>query len=179
MKTVGHRYLMLLPSYKSQLPRPILVHDDAHGQCNGRQQEGADGERQVQHFILVFADGPAIHFQVLIVPAAIFRGRNVGEAGAVCWVVGKMRARRRNFRSDMRQKKVGLKAGEEAVRQTKIQWWKEQQQHYCLVTSIWQVKTINTHHFTATKTSCLDLLTAAHPSFWWGSKMSADSTKVK
>ena len=62
----------------------IFVHDDAHGQGNGRQQEGAHGERQVQHLVLVLADGPAVHLQVLLRRAG-FVGFGEVKAGAVLW----------------------------------------------------------------------------------------------
>lgn len=54
-----------LPAQQPQLPRAVLVHDDAHWQRDGRQQEGSNGEGQVQPLVLVFADGPAVHLQVL------------------------------------------------------------------------------------------------------------------
>lgn len=81
-----------LPAQKSQLPRTIFVHDDAHGQGDGRQQEGAHSEGQVQHLVLVFADGPAVHLQVLLGNGRRRDGR-VGEveAGAVFWMVRRMR----------------------------------------------------------------------------------------
>lgn len=68
-----------LPAQQSQLPRAVLVHDDAHGQRDGRQQEGSNGEGQVQPLVLVFADGPAVHLQVF------FGFRRCGHVRAVFW----------------------------------------------------------------------------------------------
>ena len=49
------------PAQQPELPRAILVHDDAQGQGDGTEQEGAHGEGQVQHLILGLAAEPAIH----------------------------------------------------------------------------------------------------------------------
>lgn len=38
---------LVLPAQQSKLPRAVFVHDDAHGQGDGRQQEGTHGEGQV------------------------------------------------------------------------------------------------------------------------------------
>lgn len=54
------------PAQQTQLARPVLVHDDAQRQRDGRQQEGADGEGQVQHLVLVLADQPAVHPQLVV-----------------------------------------------------------------------------------------------------------------
>lgn len=56
----------LLPAQEAELPRAVFIHDDAHGQGDGRQQEGTHGEGQVQHLILLLADGPVVHLQVLL-----------------------------------------------------------------------------------------------------------------
>lgn len=74
-----------LPAQQAELPWTVFVHDDAHGEGDGRQQEGAHGEGQVQHLVLVLADGPAIHLQVLL--RVRWLGR-VGEVlvGAVTWM---------------------------------------------------------------------------------------------
>lgn len=85
------------PAQKSQLPWPVFVHDDAHGQSDGRQQEGAHSEGQVQHLVLVLADRPAVHLQVLL-RIRQCRGGRVGEVevGAVFWMVRKMKEQRRS-----------------------------------------------------------------------------------
>lgn len=57
---------MASPAQQTQLARPVLVHDDAQRQRDGREQEGADGERQVQHLVLVLADQPAVHPQLVV-----------------------------------------------------------------------------------------------------------------
>lgn len=76
------------PPQQSQLPRPVFVHDNTQGQSYGWQQEGTHSKGQVQHLILVFADGPAVHFQVLFFCTFGCRGGCVGEveAGAVFWL---------------------------------------------------------------------------------------------
>lgn len=64
------------PAQETQLAGAVFVHDDAHGQGDGRQQEGTHGEGQVQHLVLVLADGPVIHLQVLL-------GFGFGGVGAI------------------------------------------------------------------------------------------------
>lgn len=51
----GHR-----PAQQPQLARAVLVHDDAQGQRDGTEQEGADGEGQVQHLVLGVARWPLV-----------------------------------------------------------------------------------------------------------------------
>lgn len=55
-----------LPAEQTKFARAVFVHDDAERQRDGAEEEGADGERQVQHLILFFADGPALHLKKLI-----------------------------------------------------------------------------------------------------------------
>lgn len=71
----------LLPAQEPELPRAVFIHDDAHGQGDGGQQEGTHGEGQVQHLILVLTDGPVIHLQVLL--RVGFGGVGDIEAGGV------------------------------------------------------------------------------------------------
>jgi len=52
-----------LPAQEAELAGAVLVHDDAQGQRDGGQQEGAHGERHVQHLVLLLADQPAVHPQ--------------------------------------------------------------------------------------------------------------------
>lgn len=52
-----------LPAQQSELAWPVFVHDDPQRQGDGGQQEGAYGERQVQHLVLLFANKPAVHLQ--------------------------------------------------------------------------------------------------------------------
>lgn len=71
----------LLPAQEAELPRAVFIHDDAHGQGDGRQQEGTHGEGQVQHLVLVLTDGPVVHLQVLL--GVDFGGVRGVEAGRV------------------------------------------------------------------------------------------------
>lgn len=48
------------PAQQPQLARPVLVHDNSQGQRDGTEQEGPDGEGQVQHFILGVAGRPFV-----------------------------------------------------------------------------------------------------------------------
>lgn len=52
-----------LPAQQPELARPVFVHDDPQRQGDGRQQEGAYRERQVQHLVLFFTNQPAVHLQ--------------------------------------------------------------------------------------------------------------------
>lgn len=54
---------LCLPAQQTELARPVLVHDDPQREGDGREQEGANREGQVQHLVLFFADQPAIHPQ--------------------------------------------------------------------------------------------------------------------
>lgn len=48
------------PAKQPQLARAVLIHDNAQGQRDGTEQEGANGEGQVQHLILRVARGPFV-----------------------------------------------------------------------------------------------------------------------
>lgn len=78
---------LVIPAQQPKLPRAVFVHDDAHGQGDCRQQEGAHGEGQVQHLILGLADGPAVHLQVLLRVGV--GGVPHAEVGRVSWVMEK------------------------------------------------------------------------------------------
>ncbi|KAJ8256416.1 hypothetical protein COCON_G00185680 [Conger conger] len=54
------------PAQQTEFTWPIFVHDNAQGESDGAQQEGSHSEGQVQHLVLILTDGPAIHFQVLL-----------------------------------------------------------------------------------------------------------------
>lgn len=82
--------LLVSPAQKSELPGTIFVHDDPHGQRDGWQQEGPHSEGQVQHLILVLADLPAVHLQVLFLWLCCGHVWAV-EAGAVSCVVWNVR----------------------------------------------------------------------------------------
>lgn len=81
MISTGDFLPLLLPAQEAELPGAVFIHDDAHGQGDGRQQEGTHGEGQVQHLILFLTDGPVIHLQVLL--RVDFRGVRDVEAGRV------------------------------------------------------------------------------------------------
>lgn len=48
------------PAQQAQLAGAVLVHDNSQGQRDGTEQEGADGEGQVQHFVLGVAGRPFV-----------------------------------------------------------------------------------------------------------------------
>lgn len=48
------------PAQQPQLAGAVLVHDNSQGQSDGTEQEGANGEGQVQHFILGVAGRPFV-----------------------------------------------------------------------------------------------------------------------
>lgn len=57
----GNVRAMTLPSHQADGAWPKLVHQDAKRKRGGAQQEGADGETQIQHLFLVHAAEPLVH----------------------------------------------------------------------------------------------------------------------
>ena len=50
-----------LPAHQANRARPKLVHQDTEGQGGGAEQEGSNGEAQIQHLLLVHAAEPLLH----------------------------------------------------------------------------------------------------------------------
>lgn len=66
---------MILPPNQADWAWPKLVHQDAEWKCCGAQQEGADGETQIQHLFLVHAAEPLVQ---LVAGGRVAQGHDHG-----------------------------------------------------------------------------------------------------
>lgn len=57
-----------LPAHQANWAWPKLVHQDPEGQGGGTEQEGPNGEAQIQHLLLVHAAEPLLHLTAGGVP---------------------------------------------------------------------------------------------------------------
>lgn len=54
------RLHLTLPANQADRAGPKLVHQDPKWQCGGTEQEGANGETQIQHLLLVHTGKPLL-----------------------------------------------------------------------------------------------------------------------